>query len=304
MKRGYQPKYQEEESIKFYLEEINKIPLLKGSEEIELAKQILEGGNQAIKAKKKLIQANLRLVFANAKKFLNRGLPFLDLIQEGSLGLMRAVDKFDYTKGFKFSTYATYWIKQSLSRAIMNKADTIRIPVHAHELRSRISKIKAKNKAISNQEIADKLQMTIDKIERAENAYKQVVSYDVPVFNDDKNPSNVLEQFQVKQIYLENKISDDPFYTSNAYNPEAYMNLKFIRARILAALNLLPASNARRREMLLWRFGFNDGNFYTQVQIAKMFKTTRQAVYQAETEVLNKLREMPEMQSLLDYVML
>ena len=256
-----------------YLGGLNKTPLLKGHEEVSLAKKIEKG---SIEAKKALVQANLRLVVNIAKRYINRGILFLDLIQEGNLGLLRSVEKFDYTLGYKFSTYATWWIKQSIIRSIAEQSRLIRIPVHVIE---QLNKFKRRVRELTHQvgreptheEIADRLEMTIEKVEDMMTMAQEPISYDQTLGSDENGAT------------IEDFIESD----NEDKSPEAQIMKTRLREQIEAALSLL---SDREREILILRFGLEDGIPRSLAWIGKRMGVTRERIRQIESRALKKLK--------------
>lgn len=275
-----------DDSIKLYLKEIGKVPLLKPLEELELARKIAAGGKGVEVAVRKLISANLRLVVSIAKRYLGRGLNFLDLIQEGNIGLMRAAEKFDSDRGFKFSTYATWWIKQSITRAIADKAHTIRVPVHMVENLYRLRRI---NNYLTNQlnrkptedELADAMKVSKDRLDEILKAIKEPVSLETPLGKDeDAKLSDFIEDTTVLQ-------------------PEAYVSNELLRNDINKALEEL---NERERHLINLRFGLEDGQQRSLEEVSKLFQLPRERVRQIEFKALRKLRHPIRSGKLKDYL--
>ena len=261
-----------EDSVRLYLREIGRVKMIKPDEEIELARLIAKGDAQA---KKKLIQANLRLVISIAKKYLNRGLPFQDLIQEGNLGLIRAAEKFDHTKGFKFSTYATWWIRQAISRGLADKSRTIRVPVHMVES---INKLKKTNSKLSQdlgrkpteQELSAAMDITINKVQEIQQADREPVSMESPLNRDD-------------ETYIGDLIEDD-----ESDRPEATTAEELMRQDLGRMLSQLTP---RERDIMHLRYGLEDGRQRTLEEVGKLFNITRERVRQIEHKAFRKLRQ-------------
>ena len=261
-----------EDSVRLYLREIGRVKMIKPDEEIELARLIAKGDAQA---KKKLIQANLRLVISIAKKYLNRGLPFQDLIQEGNLGLIRAAEKFDHTKGFKFSTYATLWIRQAISRGLADKSRTIRVPVHMVES---INKLKKTNSKLSQdlgrkpteQELSAAMDITINKVQEIQQADREPVSMETPLNRDD-------------ETYIGDLIEDD-----ESDRPEATTAEELMRQDLGRMLSQLTP---RERDIMHLRYGLEDGRQRTLEEVGKLFNITRERVRQIEHKAFRKLRQ-------------
>ncbi len=257
--------------VKLYLQEIGKIPLLTREQEVELAKRVAEGDE---KARDALINANLRLVVSIAKKYIGRGLSFLDLIQEGNLGLMKAVEKFDWTKGYKFSTYATWWIRQAITRAIADQARTIRIPVHMIETVRELQRVKKeliqeKGEVPDQETLAQELGMPLEKIKRVENVSQFTSSLERPIGEDEEDS-------------LGDLIPDEhaPSPTKEAYK-------QFMMEELEKALNQL---SPRERDILILRYGIKDGHPRTLKEVAGEFNITRERVRQIEIKALDKLK--------------
>ena len=275
-----------EDSIKLYLKEIGRISLLTAEQEIQLAREILKGGKSGDDAKRKLVQANLRLVVSIAKKYLNRGLSFLDLIQEGNLGLIRAAEKFDHEKGYKFSTYATWWVRQGITRSLADKSRTIRVPVHMVETINRYKRVsrqlsmKLKRKA-TDMELAWALGVSMKKLKEIMNANKVPVSLETPL---GKEEDSTLSDF----------IADDV-----KCQPDTVSTEKMLKEHIQELLkDLLP----REAEVLKLRYGLEDGQVRTLEQVGKVFNITRERVRQIEFKAMKKLREPSKSAKLESYL--
>lgn len=275
-----------EDSIKLYLKEIGRIPLLRAEEEIELARQILKGGKKGDEGKRKLVQANLRLVVSIAKKYLNRGLSFLDLIQEGNLGLIRAAEKFDHEKGYKFSTYATWWIRQGITRSLADKSRTIRVPVHMVETINRYKKITRQlsqelNRKPTEQEVAWAMGVSMKKLKEIMNANKTPVSLETPL---GKEEDSSLSDFIADDIKCQPDISSTE---------------RMLKEHIKELLvDLLP----REAEVLKLRYGLEDGQTRTLEQVGRIFNITRERVRQIEFKAMKKLREPAKSEKLEGYL--
>ena len=272
--------------LQMYLKDIGKIKLLKRTEEWELGKKILEGDEaQALIAKKKLIQSNLRLVVSIAKKYTGQGVLFMDLVQEGSLGLIKAANKFDYSKGFKFSTYATWWIRQTIVRAIANNSKVIRIPVHM------IDKIRLVKKAVfelnynlghepSEEEIAKHTKLPLKQVQMALNTIKlEPVSLDTPV---------------AENLSLEDYIADDN-YTSPEENTQNILLKKYIE-------NFLNKLSEREKQIIVGRFGIDGSKPRTLEELGKTLGFSKERIRQIESSALKKLRNSEEIHLLKDYL--
>jgi RNA polymerase primary sigma factor len=271
------------DSLRLYLREIGKVPLLTADQEVYLAKRI-ERGDMA--AKTQMIEANLRLVVSIAKSYLGRGLSFLDLIQEGSLGLIRAVEKFDYRKGYKFSTYATWWIRQAVTRAIADKARTIRIPVHMVEKLNKVVHIERQlvqrlGREPRPDEIADELEMTTEEVREILRMAQHPVSLEKPIGEEEESE-------------LGDFVQDD-----QAESPFDSASLSLRREDIEHALGALPA---RERAVIEMRFGLRGGRPRTLEEVGRAFGVTRERIRQIENNTLKKLESLPEAQGLKDCV--
>lgn len=260
-----------DDPIKMYLKEIGRVPLLNPEEEIELAIRIADGDESAIK---RLTEANLRLVVSIAKKYLNRGMHFLDLIQEGNVGLIKAVEKFDYSKGFKFSTYATWWIRQSITRAIADQARTIRIPVHMVETINKLRKIQSHilhdtgNEATEEQ-IAELMELPVERVREIIRVAQDPVSMETPIGQEEDSR-------------LVDFIKDDDATAPEEAAFNAIINEDL--AKILATLT------PREEEVLRLRFGLRDGRCHTLEEVGREFSVTRERIRQIEAKALRKLR--------------
>jgi RNA polymerase primary sigma factor len=271
------------DSLRLYLREIGKVPLLTADEEIYLAKRIERGD---MGAKRQMIEANLRLVVSIAKAYLGRGLSFLDLIQEGSLGLIRAVEKFDYRKGFKFSTYATWWIRQAVTRAIADKARTIRIPVHMVEKLNKVVHIERQlvqrlGREPLPEEIAEELEMTVEEVREILRMAQLPVSLEKPVGDDEESALG---------DFVPDEQAESPFDTAS---------VTLRREDIECALSSLPE---RERQVLELRFGLTGEQPLTLEEVGRAFGVTRERIRQIENTTLKKLETLPEAQGLRDCV--
>ncbi|MCP1225229.1 RNA polymerase sigma factor RpoD [Sebaldella sp. S0638] len=271
-----------DEPIKMYLREIGQIPLLTYEEEISLAQKVLENDEEA---KQKLIESNLRLVVSIAKKHTNRGLKMLDLIQEGNMGLMKAVEKFEYEKGFKFSTYATWWIRQAITRAIADQGRTIRIPVHMIETINKIKKesriiLQETGKEATAEELAKKLEIPVDKVKSILEMNQDPISLETPVGSEEDSE-------------LGDFVEDDKFL--NPYDATTRVLLKEQLDGVLKTLS-------EREEMVLrYRYGLDDGSPKTLEEVGKIFNVTRERIRQIEVKALRKLRHPSRRKKLEDY---
>jgi RNA polymerase primary sigma factor len=271
------------DSLRLYLREIGKVPLLTADQEISLAKRI-ERGDMA--AKQHMIEANLRLVVSIAKGYLGRGLSFLDLIQEGSLGLIRAVEKFDYRKGFKFSTYATWWIRQAVTRAIADKARTIRIPVHMVEKLNKVVHIERQlvqrlGREPRPEEIAEELEMETDEVREILRMAQLPVSLEKPIGEEEESSLG---------DFVPDEQAESPFDSAS---------LSLRRGDIELALGSLPE---RERKVIELRFGLNGEPPCTLEEVGRAFGVTRERIRQIENNTLKKLEGLPEAQALKDCV--
>ena len=272
-----------DDPVKAYLKEIGRVPLLTPEEEIELAIRIADNDE---KAKKRLAEANLRLVVSIAKRYVGRGMQFLDLIQEGNLGLIKAVDKFDYTKGFKFSTYATWWIRQAITRAIADQARTIRIPVHMVET---INKVKKANSQLLHQngreptadEISEYLEMPVDKVREILRVAQEPVSLETPIGEEEDS-------------HLGDFIPDD-----DALAPADAASMSLLKEQLADVLKTLTP---REEKVLSLRFGLEDGNPKTLEEVGKEFNVTRERIRQIEAKALRKLRHPSRSKKLKDFL--
>ncbi len=272
-----------EDSVRLYLREIGRVRMVKPDEEIDLARRISEG--DAV-AKQKLIQANLRLVISIAKKYVNRGLPFQDLIQEGNLGLIRAAEKFDHTKGFKFSTYATWWIRQAISRGLADKSRTIRVPVHMVESMNKLKKMSAKlaqdlGRRPSEEELAQAMNIPVTKIQEILSADREPVSMEMPLNRDE-------------ETYLGDLIED-----SDANRPDNMTEDELLRQDIGRMLSQLTP---RERDIMHLRYGLEDGRQRTLEEVGRLFNITRERVRQIEHKAFRKLRQPSWSNKLVGYL--
>ncbi len=272
-----------DDPVKVYLKEIGRVPLLTPEEEIDLAIRISEGDEEA---KKKLAESNLRLVVSIAKRYVGRGMSFLDLIQEGNLGLIKAVDKFDFTKGFKFSTYATWWIRQAITRAIADQARTIRIPVHMVET---INKVKKTNSILLHkngrdptaEEIAKELDMPVEKVREILRVAQEPVSLETPIGEEEDS-------------HLGDFIPDD-----DALAPADAASMLLLKEQLAEVLKTLTP---REEKVLSLRFGLEDGHPRTLEEVGKEFNVTRERIRQIEAKALRKLRHPSRSKKLKDFL--
>ena len=272
------------DNVKIYLKSIGKVPLLKTEQEKEIAKRIQAGDQDA---KDELIEANLRLVVAIAKKYVGRGLQFLDLIQEGNLGLVKAVDKFDYTKGFKFSTYATWWIRQAITRAIADQARTIRIPVHMVETINKLTRVQRQlvqelDREPTAEEIAERLgNISAEKVREIQKISMEPVSMETPIGEEDDS-------------HLGDFIKD-----KHALSPDEYATNELLKDEIN---NVLMMLTERERKVIQLRFGLIDGRARTLEEVGKVFGVTRERIRQIEAKALRKLKHPTKSKRLKDFV--
>ena len=272
-----------DDPVRLYLKEIGKIPLLSAEEELEYAKKMAEGDERA---KEKLSEANLRLVVSIAKKYVGRGMLFLDLIQEGNLGLIKAVEKFDYRKGYKFSTYATWWIRQAITRAIADQARTIRIPVHMVETINKLIRtsrhlLQQLGREPSIEEIAAEMEMPIDKVKEIKKIAQEPVSLETPIGEEEDS-------------HLGDFIPDD-----DAPSPSELAAYTLLREQLDEIINTLTPREAK---VLKLRFGLEDGKSRTLEEVGKEFNVTRERIRQIEAKALRKLRHPSRSKKLKDYM--
>ena len=272
-----------DDPVKVYLKEIGRVPLLSSEEEIDLAIRIANGD---VQAKQRLSEANLRLVVSIAKRYLGRGMQFLDLIQEGNLGLIKAVDKFDYTKGFKFSTYATWWIRQAITRAIADQARTIRIPIHMVETINKVKKVQSQllhqnGHEPTPDEIADELDLPVDKVREIMRVAQEPVSLETPIGEEEDS-------------HLGDFIPDD-----GAPAPADAASHTMLREQLSDVLSTLTP---REEKVLRLRFGLEDGRSRTLEEVGKEFNVTRERIRQIEAKALRKLRHPSRSRKLKDYL--
>ena len=272
-----------EDPVRMYLKEIGKVPLLSAEEEIELAKRIEDGDEEA---KKKLAEANLRLVVSIAKRYVGRGMLFLDLIQEGNLGLIKAVEKFDYRKGFKFSTYATWWVRQAITRAIADQARTIRIPVHMVETINKLIRVSRQllqelGREPTPEEIAKEMGLPVERVREILKISQEPVSLETPIGEEEDS-------------HLGDFIQDD--HVPVPADAAAYTLLKEQLNEVLATLT------DREQKVLRLRFGLDDGRGRTLEEVGKEFNVTRERIRQIEAKALRKLRHPSRSKKLKDYL--
>ena len=272
-----------EDPVRMYLKEIGKVSLLSADEEIELAKR-MEKGDEA--AKKRLAEANLRLVVSIAKRYVGRGMLFLDLIQEGNLGLIKAVEKFDYRKGYKFSTYATWWIRQAITRAIADQARTIRIPVHMVETINKLIRVSRQllqelGHAPTPEEIAEEMDMPVDRVREILKISQEPVSLETPIGEEEDS-------------HLGDFIQDD-----NVPVPADAAAFTLLKEQLVEVLSTLTD---REQKVLRLRFGLDDGRARTLEEVGKEFNVTRERIRQIEAKALRKLRHPSRSRKLKDYL--
>ncbi len=272
-----------DDPVRMYLREIGKIPLLNYDEELELAKRILEDDEEA---KKKLTESNLRLVVSIAKKYVGRGMLFLDLIQEGNMGLIKAVDKFDYTKGFKFSTYATWWIRQAITRAIADQARTIRIPVHMVETINKLIRtsrhlLQQNGREPTPEEIAEEMEIPVEKVLEIQKIAQDPVSLETPIGEEDDS-------------HLGDFIQDD-----DSPSPQDAASYTMLREQLEEVMKTLTPREAK---VLRLRFGLDDGKARTLEEVGKQFNVTRERIRQIEAKALRKLRHPSRSKKLKEYM--
>ena len=272
-----------DDPVRMYLKEIGKVPLLTAEQEQDLAQRMLEGDEEA---KAQLIEANLRLVVSIAKRYLGRGMQFLDLIQEGNLGLIKAVDKFDHSKGFKFSTYATWWIRQAITRAIADQARTIRIPVHMVETINRLVReqralIQELGREPTVEEIAEKMGLSVEKVREIQKISQEPVSLEKPIGEEEDS-------------HLGDFIPDD-----DAMSPADQVAYTLLKEQLLDAMKSLTA---REEKVLRLRFGLDDGRQRTLEEVGREFNVTRERIRQIEAKALRKRRHPSRSKKLKDYI--
>ena len=275
-----------EDPVRMYLKEIGKVPLLTAEEEIELSKQMELGGEIGKKAQQRLAEANLRLVVSIAKRYVGRGMLFLDLIQEGNLGLIKAVEKYDYRKGFKFSTYATWWIRQAITRAIADQARTIRIPVHMVETINKLIRVSRQllqelGREPTPEEIAEEMNMSVERVREILKISQEPVSLETPIGEEEDS-------------HLGDFIQDD-----NVPVPADAAAFTLLKEQLVEVLSTLTE---REQKVLRLRFGLDDGRARTLEEVGKEFNVTRERIRQIEAKALRKLRHPSRSRKLKDYL--
>jgi RNA polymerase primary sigma factor len=273
-----------DDSVRLYLREIGKIPLLNAEQELALAQRVVSGDKDA---KDQMAEANMRLVVSIAKRYVGRGLDLLDLIQEGNTGLLRAVEKFDPDKGFKFSTYATWWIRQAITRAIADQARTIRIPVHMVETINKLLRTQRRltqelNREPSNEEIAKAMEIEVDKVEHIMKIKQDISSLDASIRDDEED--SVLSDF----------IEDE-----DTVSPEESATGQLLKEQVK---DMLSALTEREQKILKLRFGLEDGKSHTLEEVGQEFSVTRERIRQIEAKALAKLRKHRDAKKLHDYI--
>ncbi len=272
-----------DDHVRMYLKEIGKVPLLSTDDEVELARLMSEGDEAA---KKRLTEANLRLVVSIAKRYVGRGMLFLDLIQEGNLGLIKAVEKFDYSKGYKFSTYATWWIRQAITRAIADQARTIRIPVHMVETINKLIRVSRQllqelGRDPQPEEIAKEMNMSVDKVREIMKIAQEPVSLETPIGEEEDS-------------HLGDFIPDD-----DAPAPSELASFMLLKEQLMGVLDTLTS---REEKVLRLRFGLDDGRPRTLEEVGKVFNVTRERIRQIEAKALRKLRHPSRSKKLKDFL--
>jgi RNA polymerase primary sigma factor len=272
--------------VRMYLKEIGRVPLLGANDEVQLAIKIENGGNEGEEAKKRLAEANLRLVVSIAKRYVGRGMLFLDLIQEGNMGLLKAVEKFDHTKGYKFSTYATWWIRQAITRAIADQARTIRIPVHMVETINKLIRVSRQllqelGREPAPEEIAEQMELSVDKVREIMKIAQEPVSLETPIGEEDDS-------------HLGDFIEDQ-----EALAPADAAAYELLKEQLEDVLDTLTE---REENVLRLRFGLDDGRTRTLEEVGKVFGVTRERIRQIEAKALRKLRHPSRSKRLKDFL--
>ncbi len=284
-KRGRPTQASLEDSVGQFLREMSRYPLLTGEQEVELAQVIAAGGPEAEPAKRRLVRANLRLVVSIAKKYLNRGVPFLDLIQEGAIGLMRAAEKFDFERGYKFSTYAYWWIRQGITRAIASQSRTVRLPVHMVEKLNQVKRVRREltqehSRKPTKAEIAEALELSIEKLDEILDAGRRTLSLHIKVGKE--------EDTELLQLIEDNTTT----------SPTEMLDHVLLVEQIEGLLHLLTP---RERDIIELRFGLADGNTYTLSDIGEMYNLSRERVRQIQAKAMRKLRHPRRQLQLRDW---
>ena len=272
-----------DDPVRMYLKEIGRISLLSADQEMELSVRVANGDDSA---RNELAESNLRLVVSIAKRYVGRGLLFLDLIQEGNIGLMKAVEKFDFEKGYKFSTYATWWIRQAITRALADQARTIRVPVHMVETINKMARIQRQmtlelNREPSDEELAKKMGISVDKVREVIKIAQDPVSLEAPIGEEEDS-------------HLGDFIKDE-----SSLSPEEYATNEILKEEIKAVLSTLQP---REQQVLELRFGLVDGTSYTLEEVGKRFNVTRERIRQIEAKALRKLRHPSRAKKLKDFM--
>ena len=275
-----------DDPVKVYLKEIGRVPLLTPDEEVQLALDIQKGGKDGERAKQRLSEANLRLVVSIAKRYVGRGMMFLDLIQEGNMGLIKAVEKFDYSKGYKFSTYATWWIRQAITRAIADQARTIRIPVHMVETINKVMRVERQllqelGRQPAPEEVANEMGMSVDKIREVLKIAQEPIPLETPIGEEEDS-------------HLGDFIQDD-----EASQPSEEATYTLLREQLEEVLSTLTP---REEQVLRMRFGLTDGKPHTLEEVGKEFDVTRERIRQIESKALRKLRHPSRSKKLRDFL--
>jgi RNA polymerase primary sigma factor len=273
------------DSVKLYLKQIGKVPLLSADEEMELARRVKDENDE--EAKRKLMEANLRLVVSIAKKYVGRGMPLLDMIQEGNLGLLTAIEKYDYRLGYKFSTYATWWIRQAISRAIADKSRTVRLPVHMAEAFNKVRRAERKlmlelGREPTEEEVAAETGFSVEKTREILQVSRETVSLDIPV-GEDEDTTTLGDLVEDKQIL----------------SPVAHMMESDLRSRMEELLNRLPG---KERDIIRMRFGFGGEKPKTLQEIGELLGVSRERIRQIEKKALTRLKNLSKQKNFEEYL--